>query len=173
MQRLVFIPFATFRGSAFRHLSPGFDARSGEGARRRGGRFTPPTSFATLYLALTIDTAGAELRRQGARNPVGLEGLVPREVYRYAVDLSNVVDLRDSGVLDRLGIEVAAVTGLSWAFTQELGAAAHRLGVQAILSPSATGVGDILAVFPDQLRGHDLDPRLQLVWETPDDVPRW
>lgn len=37
----------------YRNQAPGFDPRSGEGARRFGGRFTPPNSFPVIYLCTT------------------------------------------------------------------------------------------------------------------------
>ena len=39
---------------AYRNQAKGFDPRSGDGARRLGGRFNPPHSFPVLYLCLTL-----------------------------------------------------------------------------------------------------------------------
>lgn len=72
-----------YRGEAFRHLARRWHPLSGGGARIQGGRWNPPESFATLYLALQRPT--------------------------------------------------------------------EHLGREAIKAPSATGTGDVLAVFIDRL----------------------
>ncbi len=48
-----------YRGEAYRHLAPRWHPLSGGGARIQGGRWNPPESFATLYLALERPTAAA------------------------------------------------------------------------------------------------------------------
>jgi hypothetical protein len=54
---------------------------------------------------------------------------------------------------------------------QELGATAHSLGVQGISSPSATGVGDVLAVFVQRIGLGRIEPRLVEEWRSSDDLP--
>jgi hypothetical protein len=56
-------------------------------------------------------------------------------------------------------------------FTRQIGEAAHELRYQAIRSPSATDVDEILAVFPENLGAATLKPRLERVWATVDDLP--
>jgi RES domain-containing protein len=75
-------PRITHAGIAYRNQSPRYDPRSGEGARINGGRFNPP-GFPTLYLCETRPCVVAELTRQGTRHVVGVEGLLPRVLYRY------------------------------------------------------------------------------------------
>jgi hypothetical protein len=58
----------------------------------------------------------------------------------------------------------------NWHFTQEIGAAAQRLGIQAVASSSATGIGSVMGVFHDNLRGADLAPELLTTWVTLEDV---
>lgn len=55
-------------------------------------------------------------------------------------------------------------------FTQEIGEATHEHGFQAIRTPSATGVDDILAIFPEKLAGAALDVKLLGEWSTPADL---
>lgn len=51
-----------------------------------------------------------------------------------------------------------------------LGDAAHYVGFEGILAPSATGVGDVLVVFWDRLKAEsDVEPFAFNDWETPPD----
>jgi len=68
--------------TGYRNQTPGFDPRSGEGARRFGGRFNPPDSFPVLYLCSTPACAASELRRQAARQGIELDHMLPREALR-------------------------------------------------------------------------------------------
>jgi len=51
----------------YRNQAPGFDPRSGEGARRFGGRFNSSHSFPVIYLCTTRPCVVAELTRQVER----------------------------------------------------------------------------------------------------------
>lgn len=55
-------------------------------------------------------------------------------------------------------------------FTQEIGEAAHEHAFQAIRSPSATGVDNILAIFPEKLAGAILNVELLGEWSTTEDL---
>lgn len=77
----------------FRNQAPGYDPRSGEGARRHGGRFNPPQSFAAVYLCSTRACAVAELTRQAARQGLAPADLLPRELWKLEAELASVLDL--------------------------------------------------------------------------------
>lgn len=149
LARIATAPRASLTLTGFRNLAPRYDPRSGEGARIHGGRFNPPNSFPTLYLCETRDCAIAELTRQGTRNIVGVEGLLPRSVYQYELRLDRLLDLTQRATLEHLGLTTAQLVSDDWSFCQELGAAAHAGGDQAIRSPSATGVDQVIAVFTE------------------------
>lgn len=149
LTRLVTAPRASLTIAGFRNLSPRYDPRSGEGARIHGGRFNPPNSFPTFYLCETRECALAELTRQGTRNVVGVEGLLPRSVYQYDLRMDRVLDLTDEATLAHLGLTPPQLVSDDWSLCQEIGVAAHAGGDQAIRSPSATGVDNIVAVFSE------------------------
>ncbi len=153
-------------GIAFRHQSPGFDPLSGEGARIRGGRYNPPESFLALYLCLSMDCIVAEFERLGAKNPAGKAALLPRELYKYEFEFEKVLDLTSAPVLDALSITSAAklITD-RWDLCQGIGQAAYAVGFQAIRAPSATGVDDVLCIFPGNIGGGTLIPALAAVWQ--------
>jgi RES domain-containing protein len=151
---------------AYRNQAKGFDPRSGDGARRFGGRFNAPQSFPVLYLCLTRPCVVAELVRQAARQSVGVEDLLPRELYEISAALDKVLDLTARDTLDALGIAPTDLVREDQLFTREIGEAAHEHGFQAIRSPSATGVDHIIAIFPENLAGAVLHAQLVSEWTT-------
>lgn len=163
-------PGASLSVVAYRNQAKGFDPRSGDGARRLGGRFNPPHSFPVLYLCVTRPCVVAELTRQAERQGLNVDALLPRELFEIRTELDNVLDLTDPAALDVLGIAPPDLVREDHRFTQEIGEAAHEHGFQAIRSPSATGVDQVLAIFPEQLAGAVLNVRLLGEWNTPDDL---
>jgi RES domain-containing protein len=85
---------AAYSGHAFRHQAAQYNPLSGAGARSLGGRWNPPESFATLYLAVERETAVAEFNRMAARSNRTPQDFLPRRLYRYELSLAALVDLR-------------------------------------------------------------------------------
>lgn len=133
-----------YAGRAYRHLGPGHPPTSGEGARIRGGRWNPPESFPVVYLGLTTDTVIGEF----------------------------YLDLREPEAREVLGLTDAAIRSEDPSRCQVVGDAAHYAGFEAILGPSATGVGDVLAIFTDRLQaGSSLEAGKSELWrELPTDT---
>lgn len=154
----------------YRHQAPGFDPRSGEGARRFGGRYNPARTFPVIYLCLTKPCVAAELTRQAVRQGVQVEDLLPRELWSIATELEAVLDLTDVTVLTSAGLNSADLVRPGHALTQQVGEAAHERGVQAIRSASATGVDEVLALLPENLAGATLLAELVEVWESSRDL---
>ena len=143
---------------------------SGEGARIHGGRFNPPGSFPGLYLCTTRSCAVAELRYRGERLVIGVEGLLPRVLYRYEISLDRVLDLTSSETLDHLGVTTAQIISPDVGIPRLIGEAAYANGFQAIRAPSATGVDEVLAVFPELLGSGRLLAELVESWESIGDL---
>ena len=61
-------------------------------------------------------------------------------------------------------------TGPDWTACQDLGVVAHALGASGINSPSATGVGDVLAVFVQYIGLGRLEPHLVEEWRSLDQL---
>lgn len=139
-----------YGGDVFRHVAAGRHPLSGAGARSLGGRWNPPQSFATLYLADRKSTVEAEFQRMAHRQGLDPSQFLPRRIYRLAVELQAVVDLTRSESLPQ---ELADIDLRSddLAATQAVGEAAQYLGREAILAPSAAGEDNVLAVFIDRL----------------------
>jgi RES domain-containing protein len=139
-----------YAGDLFRHVAAGRHPLSGAGARSQGGRWNPPQSFATLYLADRQATVEAEFRRMATRQGLHPSQFLPRRIYRLDVELQAVVDLTKPESLPQ---ELADIDLSSddLTATQAVGEAAQYLGREAILAPSAAGEGSVLAVFIDRL----------------------
>lgn len=146
----------SYEGAALRHVGPGHDPLATAGARIRGGRWNPPESFGTLYLALDRDTVIAEFHRLAARQGLRPGDLLPRDLHQFRVRLEAVLDLRSDNALEAVGLDLTRVRSDNRAPCQAVGEAAHYLGIEAILAPSATGSGDVLAVFFGRLRPESL-----------------
>jgi len=116
---------------------PRYDRRSGEGARPYGGCFNPPRSFPVLYICQSRPCAVAELKRFGRSQAIGVDGLLPRMLYRYEVVLDGVLDRRNGEVRTQVGLGQDVLPGPDWTSCQELGSTARALGVKGINSPSA------------------------------------
>jgi RES domain-containing protein len=158
------VPFA---GDAYRHLAPRWHPLSGAGARSQGGRWNPPESFATLYLALDEKTAVEEFRRMARRSGRRPEDFLPRNLHRLHLDLQSVLDLTGAPRLPGALAEID-FQGDSLAPTQAVGEAAQYLGHEAVKAPSATGSGEVLAVFLDRLWPPSLvEPRGFKTWTVP------
>lgn len=164
-------PQMAYLGEAFRHMAAGWDGPlSGEGARIHGGRFNPPGSFPVLYLCTTRSCAVAELRHRGERLVIGVEGLLPRVLYRYEASLDRVLDLTSGETIDHLGVTIQQVVGADLGNPRQIGDAARATGSQAIRAPSATGVDEVIAVFPELLGSGRLLSELVERWDSIEDL---
>lgn len=137
---------------AFRHIAKDRHPLSGAGARLQGGRWNPPESFSTLYLGLSQATVVAEFYRMAERQGRAPEDFLPRQMHRYEVTLAVALDLRPEAARDSVGLTADALHALDAKRCQEVGEAAHYLGFEGIIAPSATGTGTVLAVFFESLR---------------------
>ena len=168
--RVAAASLAPFTGQAWRQLGPRHSPLSGEGARLHGGRFNPPESFPVLYLCRSRSCADGELKRMGERQSIGLAGLLPRRLYRYEVSLFRVLDLTDEVTRRALDIERDVLVRSSWSECQDLGTIAHSLGIQAINSPSATEIGEVLAVLRENVEEGNLKAIFVDEWREVDDM---
>jgi RES domain-containing protein len=122
----------------YRNQASGFDPRSGDGARRFGGRFNRPHSYPVVYLCTTRPCVVAELTRQARRQGLAVEDLLPRELWPVTVVLTKVLDLTDADTLQALVVEPDELVRVDLQLTHEIGVAAHEHRFQAIRSVSVT-----------------------------------
>jgi RES domain-containing protein len=142
---------APFTGTVYRQISLGYQALSGEGARSRGGRWNPPQSFPVLYTSPSVDVVLAEIARKARRAGFAPADLMPRRLITYEVGLQRVLDLSDAGNREASGFSLAVVTDDDIRICQAIGEAAHYLGLEGILAPSAAAPGHALSIFLNKL----------------------
>ena len=174
------MPDDHYRGLVYRAHDPcwSFSPLSGDGAKRRGGRFNPK-GIAALYTALSQTVALAEYHQGFPHRPQ------PTTLCAYEVDCKDVVDLTDPGMRRLWGCtdedlacpwEILAAAGKappSWMLARRLMAE----GVAAIIVPSfainapASGKNLVFWLWdqipPHQVRlidDNDALPRDQASW---------
>jgi len=162
--RIRSVAFRALSATAFRHVAAGADPRSGLGAKIHGGRWNPPDSWPTIYLGFSEATVRAEWARAASRQGLTLEDFLPRDLYAFDLELAEVLDLRDPAA--RRSVEPdQALRTTAQAFCRRIGAAAHAVGAEGVAAPSATGEGDVVAIFLDRLRPSSrLEPRFVETW---------
>jgi phosphoenolpyruvate carboxylase len=99
-----------------------------------------------------------------------LEGLLPRQLYRFEVNLIRVLDLTDEATLIALGYSLSDMISEDVSLTRAIGESAHSFGIQAVRSRSATRHDDVLAVFLKNVGLSTLSASLSETWETVDDL---
>jgi RES domain-containing protein len=101
-----------------------------------------------LYLADSPETAWAEWYRHSAEIGVPPQNRLPRDLWKFEIDVAEVADLTAQGVLSSYGITSLSPSRRQWPDAQPIGEAAWRAGARALLAPSAAHVsGRVLAVF--------------------------
>lgn len=164
-------PVRPYRGIAYRHIGEAYADRplSGTGSYQRGGRFNPAGSFPVLYLCTTYRCATEEFRRRIEIVGADPGDLLPRVVYEYEVNLGAVLDLTDDATLRHLRLSVGKLTSSDRLLTRKIGDYANKSGLyQAILSFSATGVDEVLAVMEEGLMGVSVIASRR--WSSPADI---
>jgi len=145
-----------FRKRVYRIISRhyGHAPLSLEGSLIYGGRYNIPYQFGALYCGITKEVCWAEIEKK-------TEGPVKRSrfrVFQIQVYLQRVLDLTDSQICSELNIDTESlIQSTRYVLSQKIAKEAREAGFEAILTPSSTGGGAILAIFSDQL-----DPQSKL-----------
>ncbi len=92
-----------------------------------------------------------ELARRAYRVGIPISYLMPRDLVTVELRLANVLDLTDTNIQTEWGVSAASLALDDFTACQEVAAAARRSGYEAIIYPSATGVGENIALFYDHL----------------------
>lgn len=157
----------SFAGEAFPHTSPGMDPLSTTGSRMHGGRWNPP-GVAALYCALDPATVADEWYRAAERQGLAPEGFLPRTLHRVGLRLTALLDLRSPSAQETVGLGESQLRGLDLRACQAVGEAAHSLGREGIIAPSAAGPGVVLAVFVEALRPpSQVEVVSSQIWDAP------
>jgi RES domain-containing protein len=140
-------------GLAFRTTSPRYSDLHKTAAMSRlyPGRFNS-ADVGAVYVSREPETAIEELRRRAVREGVSLADMHPRSIFVIDLLLHEVIDLTPPAQLDSWGLTPRDLVSDDMERCQEVAGIAARLGAEAIRWTSATGAGQSLALFVDQLR---------------------
>jgi hypothetical protein len=139
------------QGTFERHCALRWDGLQPSAA---GGRWGARGAYEVLYHGRPRDSVVVEAYRHLIEDeldaPVELAAtLLERRVFKYDVTIANILDLRPAEARQHLGLsdEVLLSEIGDYARCQAVGAAAHQLGLNGILAPAATRLGETLALF--------------------------
>ena len=110
----------------------------------------------------------AEFERAARKHCLSPEQFLPRNLCTIRVSLSALLDPR--GEESRAAIELSdeQLHADEPASCRDVGEAAHYLGLEGVLAPSATGAGTVLAVFLETLRpGSEVEVVRTELWDQP------
>jgi RES domain-containing protein len=140
--------FGPWHGVFFRFQTVDFpapkDVLSGEGARARGGRWTPP-GLAALYGSITDHTALDECKANDRY--YGVETKSPRLLVAIEARAARVLDLTNADLRRALGVTLNELGSEDWrkmlaagkeSFTQAIGRAMVAAGGCGLLARSAS-----------------------------------
>ncbi|MCA9829971.1 MAG: RES family NAD+ phosphorylase [Dehalococcoidia bacterium] len=148
---------AFWSGVAYRHTARTVPPLSAAGAKAFGGRWNPRDLFGAVYLAVPVEAAVEEFRRMAEGQARGAASFLPRDLHTVRVQPIQVLDLTNPTTVASLGLTYEELTMEGRSLCQEIAQAAHFLGYQGIIAPSATGTGDVIAVFDDRISLMELE----------------
>ena len=154
----------SFSGRVWRAVRAGRDPLQGHPS---AGRWEPGT-FDVLYTAMAPDGAVAELSFHLARQPV-FPSKIAYGLHEIAVRTAKTLRFADLVALTALGVEEDRYRDVLYERTQEIGDAAHFLGFDGVIAPSARWPCLNLVVFTDRIGPGDL----AIISSTEIDFARW
>jgi hypothetical protein len=145
-----------------RHVDVDHAATALEG-RRGYGRWGTASGFPVLYLGQPLESVIVEAYRHlvgPVEDPGEAAALAaqvrPRTLITAEVNATEILDLRHTATRVQVGLTLEVLRSgtddrESYAACQEVAQVAHQLGRRGIVAPSATEIGETLALFPDLL----------------------
>ncbi len=155
-----------FDGDVWRIMREGRDPLQGYPA---GARWDPSGDFDVLYTALDPDGAHAEVFFHLNRAPVFPSQTVYLS-HTIRAQTRKTLRLADMNTLAALKVDTGRHSDLDYARTQAIGDAAHFLGFDGLIVPSARWESRNLILFMDRLDPND---PLVVTRREPVDWPAW
>jgi hypothetical protein len=150
LEALAELESARLSGEFERHCSLGWEELRPSSA---GGRWGAPGAYEVLYLGRPEASVLAEAYRHLVDDELDHPDLtaqvLERRVIRCAVDAPGILDLRPAAVRERLRLSDDLLTSEvgDYEHCQRIGAAAHQLRACGLIVPSASRLGETLALF--------------------------
>lgn len=133
-------------------------------------------SFPVIYLGRPVDSIVVEAYRHLVEDTgVTPKNVRPRIEYTVPIRVTRILDIRDATVRSKVGLTEADLWSPvgEYETCQAVAAAAHQLRYHGVLAPSASGLGETLALFRRNLPANELPlPSAQRTWDTLPADPR-
>lgn len=151
-------PRADVDGTWQRHVAARYAAQALDG-RCGNGRWGTKDGFPVLYLGRPTNSIIVEAYRHLV-DPVEDERLLaqlePRALVTCTVNVTNLLDLRAASTRMQLDLPFGTLRSATsdtaaYARCQAVAQVAHQIGLHGIVAPSATDMGDTLALFTDAI----------------------
>ncbi len=136
------------------------DLLTGEGSRKKGGRWNPK-GIAAVYASLSMPTALAEALSHIRYYRLPEHKALPRTFVAIQIRLKSALDLTDGRIRQRLRVSQDRMLGEDWrkemrrgrdSLSQSIGRAVYEAGFEGLLVSSAADPdGQNLVWFPDNL----------------------
>jgi RES domain-containing protein len=162
-------------GVWWRHLPHGGDP-SRHADPPADGRWQRGEVIGALYFAEREETAWAEWYRSLAELGLPPEMGLPRDLWRYDINLDDVVDLSAARALEEHGLQTPRPTRRQWPAFQRVGESLWESGAGGILYESAAHPGNLaLCVFAGGVSAAGIRPTPppQVVDAPPPKPPGW
>lgn len=147
-ERVASIKGSAVTGAFLRHAAPNREAFAGGIAGRWG------ESFPVIYLGRPLDSCVEEAYRHLVdETGVPAHLVKSRVLYRVRVEATNILDLRSEESRSAVGLsdsDIASPVG-EYGACQRVAAVAHQLEYHGVHAPSATGLGETLALFRQRI----------------------
>lgn len=160
------------RGRWWRHVRAGLAPRQ-RPPHPSDGRWQRGEAVEAVYLGEKPETVWAEWYRVIAETGIPPDTALPRDLWRWQVEIGEIADLSDRKRLDRVGLSPPLPHRRTWPPCQEVGGELFRLGWRGLLAPSAARPGDLaLCLFRtgEEIAGAEPTPPPERV-ERPPLVP--
>jgi RES domain-containing protein len=158
----------TVAGRFQRHVSPRQERLRGS---RSGGRWGPDGAYPVLYLGRPTDSVIVEAYRHLVETVEGMQPHMvgPRHLVTCEIEITSVLDLREGASRDAVGLTVAELSSEvgNYGPCHRIGQAAYELGLHGVIAPAASGLGETLAIFEDQLSESEWPALVEeQIWES-------
>ncbi len=153
---------APFDGDVWRVVRHGRDPLRGASVH---GRWGAAGELEVLYTSEQRDGALAEIGFRLSLEPVW-PSLIRHQLHRIAVRTGRMLRLADLRQLQQLGVDTARYESFDYAATQAIAAAAHFLGFDGLLVPSARFACANLVLFADRVEQLKLIGSEDIDWAT-------
>ena len=161
------LPSTSFEGFVWRVTWVSRDPLAGNAG---GGRWSPDSSFETLYTSLEPNGALSEIYFHLSRAPVFSSSRMNLNQLHVSLDHVLRFKKQDLNDLNDLGVEDPLAHRAEYSTTQPLGAAAYMLDYQGLIVPSARWDCENLVLFMDRI---SLETQLKVTEYKEINWPAW